>query len=111
MSADKQAFIETAVQEITRNGTYGEHYIRAALHELVDKATERWAPVAENQLVLSIAEVNHCNCPDVDLDADERTPQMPLARVDESSAIYRCPRCGAEVALFINFVHAGIVKS
>jgi hypothetical protein len=111
MSADKQAFIETAVQEITRNGTYGAHYIRRALHALVDEATERWAPVSENQLVLSVASINHYNCPAVNIAADEPTPDMPLVNVDESHAHYRCPLCGAEVALYINFVHAGVVKS
>lgn len=108
--SDKTTFIETAVQEIRRNGRYGEGYIRKALHDLVDQATDQWAPVLENQLVLSVAAINHYNCPKVDPSADEPTPDMPLRKVDGSSAIYQCPLCGAEVALFINFVHAGIVK-
>lgn len=109
MSADKQAFIAAAVSEIVRNGKFGETYIRAALHKLVDAATDRWAPVAENQLVLSVASINHYNCAAVNIAADEPTPDMPLVNVDESHAHYRCPLCGTEIALFINFVHAGIV--
>ena len=108
--SDKREFIEAAVQAIKRNGTYGEHYVRRALHDLVDQATERWAPVVENQLVLSVAQIIHYNCPKVNPAADEPMPPMTLASVDDSSAIYRCHLCGAEVGLFIDFVHAGIVK-
>lgn len=84
--------------------------MRGVLHDALARATKQFAPLRQNQFLISIGKLHHYKCPNEIQDGNE-SAYMDLIDADLEAPVFRCRLCGTEVAVLLDFVTAAELSS